>query len=88
MGITDTVTLLKALADQNRLNIVRVIATEDEVCACKIAEDLEINQSTLSHHMKVLCSCGLVASRKEGKWAYYSLDRVVLSYMKNVLGSL
>ncbi|MFR3063393.1 MAG: ArsR/SmtB family transcription factor [Holdemanella porci] len=40
-------------------------------CACVILEELSITQSTLSHHMKLLCDCGLVDSRKDGRWMHY-----------------
>ena len=63
----------KALADPNRLMIVDMLSC-GELCACKILEKFNITQPTLSHHMKILCDCGLVNGRKEGKWTYYSLD--------------
>ena len=39
-----------------------------EKCACKLLEELNISQPTLSHHMKILCDAGIVVGRKEGKW--------------------
>ena len=45
------------------------------MCACKILEGLLISQSTLSHHMKVLINSGLVTSRKDATWIYYSINR-------------
>ena len=65
--------LFKALADTNRLIIVDML-TCGELCACKILEKFNITQPTLSHHMKILCDCGLVSGRKEGKWMYYSIN--------------
>ena len=65
--------LFKALADTNRLMIVDMLSC-GELCACEILEGLGITQSTLSHHMKILCECGLVNSRKDGKWTHYSLN--------------
>lgn len=66
------VMIFKALGDTTRLQIVLML-TKGEMCACKILERFEITQPTLSHHMKILCDCGLVTVRKEGKWSYYSL---------------
>ncbi len=37
-------------------------------------EALDISQSTLSHHMKILCDSGVVASRREGKWTHYAIS--------------
>lgn len=58
--------LRKVLADENRLAIVRMVGNCGEVCACDLLADLNISQPTLSHHMKVLCSCGIVRCRQEG----------------------
>ena len=69
----ENVVLFKALADKNRLMIVDMLSC-GELCACMILEKYNISQPTLSHHMKILCDCGLVNGRKEGKWTYYSLN--------------
>ena len=62
----------KALADENRIHILKMLST-GEKCACQLLEELNISQPTLSHHMKILCDAGIVASRKEGKWMYYGI---------------
>jgi ArsR family transcriptional regulator len=53
-----------------------------ELCACMILEKFKMSQSTLSHHMKLLCECGLVKGREQGKWTYYSLDTDMVSNTK------
>ena len=63
-------TVFKALGDENRIRILKLLHG-GEKCACKLLEELEISQSTLSHHMKILCDAGIVHSRKDGKWTYY-----------------
>lgn len=65
--------IFKAIGDENRLQILALLRN-GERCACKLLEDLEISQSTLSHHMKLLCDAGLVKGRKEGKWVHYSIE--------------
>jgi len=77
----------KALADENRLMIVDMLSS-DELCACKILEKFKITQPTLSHHMKILCDCGLVNGRKEGKWMYYSLDKKKVKEFRKFLRSV
>lgn len=77
----------KALADINRLMIVDMLSC-GELCACKILEEFEITQPTLSHHMKTLCDCGLVNGRKDGKWMYYSLVDENVRKLKNFLCSV
>ena len=63
----------KALSDPNRLRIIQLL-THGEHCGCGLLEQMRITQPTLSHHMKTLEGCGLVSSRKKGKWNHYSLN--------------
>lgn len=66
--------IIKALSDVNRLLIIKKLS-DGELCACKILEEFNIKQPTLSHHMRVLSECNLINLRKEGKWTHYSLNR-------------
>ena len=65
--------VFKAFCDENRVHILRML-TSGEKCACKLLEELNVTQPTLSHHMKILCDSGIVVARKEGKWMYYSIS--------------
>ncbi len=65
--------IFKAFCDENRLRILELLRS-GEKCACKLLEELHISQSTLSHHMKLLCDAGVVQGKKEGKWVHYSID--------------
>ena len=76
---------LKALADPNRLMIVEMLSA-GELCACSLLEGLEISQPTLSHHMRILCECGLVFGRPVGKWMYYSLNEAAINELIRYLG--
>ena len=64
--------VFKALSDENRIRILRLLHG-GEKCACKLLEELDISQPTLSHHMKILCDAGIVTGLKEGKWIHYSM---------------
>ena len=68
----DNARVFKAFCDENRLRILELLRS-GEKCACILLEDLQITQSTLSHHMKILCDSGVVQGRKVGKWVYYSI---------------
>ena len=70
---TEAAKVFKDFCDENRLQILALLRT-GEKCACKLLDDLHITQSTLSHHMKLLCDAGVVQGRKEGKWVHYSID--------------
>lgn len=83
----ENIGLFKALADINRLMIMDMLSC-GELCACKILEKFNITQPTLSHHMKILCDCGLVNGRKEGKWTHYSLNDGKVQDFKNFLNSI
>ena len=72
--LTEQGVLFKALADPARLSIIATLArSEHEVCVCDITDGLELNQSTVSHHLKLLKEAGLVTSERRGTWGYYSL---------------
>ena len=79
--------LFKALSDGNRLIILEMLS-RGETCACRLLEALDVTQPTLSHHMKILCGCGLVTARKSGQWSYYSLNREKLDEVRSYLSSL
>lgn len=66
--------VFKAFCDENRLKILEMLRS-NEKCGCVLLEDLKISQSTLSHHMKILCDSEIVHSRKEGKWTYYTISK-------------
>lgn len=65
--------MFKALCDENRIRIIRLLQ-QGEKCACRLLDEMKISQPTLSHHMKILCDSGLVVCRKEGKWMHYSIS--------------
>ena len=68
-----TALIFKAFCDENRIRIIKLLRT-GEKCACKLLEELNVTQPTLSHHMKILCDSGVVIGRKEGKWTHYSIS--------------
>jgi ArsR family transcriptional regulator len=66
--------LFKALADPARVAILATLArTDHEICVCDFTSGLALNQSTVSHHLKLLKDAGLVTSVRRGTWGYYSL---------------
>ena len=69
----ELVDCLKALSDYNRLKIVKMLKN-GELCGCRLLTEFNFTQPTLSHHMKLLCDCGLLNDRKEGKWHHYSIN--------------
>lgn len=65
--------VFKALGDEKRLRILELLQN-GEKCACILMADMNIPQSSLSYHMKVLCESGIVQGRLDGKWTHYSIS--------------
>ena len=67
--------IAKALGDPIRLQLVDVLRKHaGKVCVCELVPLFDIAQSTLSHHLKVLRSAGIVDSERQGLWAYYYVN--------------
>ncbi len=83
----DIALVFKALCDENRIRIMKLLRT-GEKCACKLLEELNISQPTLSHHMKILCDAGIITGRKEGKWTYYAICCDGVSLVRELMKEL
>ncbi len=77
----------RALSDPNRLQIIHFL-TYGELCAMELLEQMQIAQSTLSHHMKTLVDSGLVTMRKTAKWSHYSLNCDQWTAFRNYIESI
>ena len=66
--------IFKILGDKTRIKQLSLLAAEEELCVCDIAESLQMGQSAISHQLRVLRAARLVKFRKAGKEAFYSLD--------------
>ena len=79
--------IFKAFCDPNRLKILDILKS-GEHCACKLLDILEVSQSTLSHHMKILADGKIVNVRKDGKWSHYSLSdegiQLIITYLQQL----
>ncbi|NML49005.1 helix-turn-helix transcriptional regulator [Streptomyces sp. R302] len=66
---------VKGIADPTRLQILSVLlaAPDGEACVCDMTPLLDLAQPTVSYHMKILVSTGLVSRRKRGTWAWYAV---------------
>jgi len=66
--------VFKALSDRNRLRIVHMLGRKS-LCVCEITYILQLSQSTVSGHLRVLKESGLADDQKNGLWVEYSLNR-------------
>lgn len=82
MDFDTSAELFKALADPNRLKVLKLLASPPandcaqpgSVCACDLEGQLGLSQPTVSHHMKLLVRAGFVTATKRGKWMDYALN--------------
>lgn len=73
MALREYERVMKSAADPTRVRILKLLEG-GEMCVCQIIAVLELNQSTISKHLFLLKTSGLVRERREGKWVHYSLD--------------
>lgn len=71
--------VFKAMGDPTRIQILRMLAENGEMCVCKITDQLSMTQSSVSHHLSALKNADLVTARRKGQWSYYALCSGTLS---------
>jgi ArsR family transcriptional regulator len=76
-----------ALADETRVKIVEMLSHKER-CVCELEQVLDVAQSRLSFHIKVLKDAGLIADRKEGRWMFYNLQRETLDQIADYTRSV
>lgn len=79
--------VFKAFCDPNRLQILELLRS-GEKCSCVLLDSLQISQSTLSYHMKILCDSGVVVGRADGKWTHYGISPAGSEAAKQLLALL
>ncbi|MEV0108200.1 metalloregulator ArsR/SmtB family transcription factor [Nocardia sp. NPDC050799] len=80
-------TVFKALSDPVRLRLLSSIASRSgmEACVCDLSEGIDLTQPTISHHLKVLRSAGLLTSERRASWVYYRVVRQALQRVSDAL---
>ena len=81
-GSRETALVFRALADENRLRILKAISHMGELCECSIVPVFGLSQPTVNYHLKVLREAGLVQSERRGQWVYHQVNQ------KAVLGAV
>jgi DNA-binding transcriptional ArsR family regulator len=83
-----TVEVFKAFADPIRLELLAQIAARGPLCVCHLQDDLPYSQSRISKHLAVLRRAGLVTTRREGTWVYYSVEDQALEVAREFIDQL
>lgn len=80
--------IFKALSDERRLRILELLHG-GEKCTCVLTDEVNMPQSSLSYHMKILCEAGIVKGREDGKWTHYQISKQgsenIISLLKDII---
>jgi ArsR family transcriptional regulator, arsenate/arsenite/antimonite-responsive transcriptional repressor len=79
--------MFKALGDPVRLRLLSLIASHPggQACVCEISPTFDVSQPTISHHLKLLRSAGLLDCERRGTWVYYWVVPSALQQLSSVL---
>jgi len=76
--------ILKALADKNRIRIIKMLQKKS-LCVCEIKDVLNLANSTVSKHLSILREAGLIVDWKDGKWINYKINPEPEALVSNAL---
>lgn len=80
--------LLKAVAHPVRLQLLSIIRSSDEVCACDLYAPVGLTQPTVSHHLKLLTDAGLLTRTQRGTWAWFQVNEDRMGDIREVFAEL
>ena len=86
-GADELAVKLKALSDPVRLRLLSVVASHagGEACVCELSVGIDLSQPTISHHLKILRTAGLLDSERRGSWVYYRVVADALQQLSLLL---
>ncbi|MEH7273930.1 ArsR/SmtB family transcription factor [Neobacillus vireti] len=71
----------KAIADKKRLQIMNILTREGAMCVCDLAPMVDMAQSKLSYHLKILLDAKIITKETRGTWSYYELNQEELNHL-------
>jgi ArsR family transcriptional regulator, arsenate/arsenite/antimonite-responsive transcriptional repressor len=71
----------KAIADKKRLQIMNILTEKGEICVCDLAPLMDMPQSKLSYHLKVLLEANIITKEARGTWSYYRLNQNEINHL-------
>ncbi|MFG1697216.1 ArsR/SmtB family transcription factor [Nonomuraea sp. NPDC049309] len=86
----DLAALLKAVADPVRLRLLSMIGSHagGEACVCDLTDAFDLTAPTISHHLKVLRTAGLIDGERRGTWVYYRIIPEVVNKLGRLFAPL
>lgn len=85
--MTNVVAFSRALADETRWRIVRLVMDE-ALCVCELADILEMPQSSVSSHVQIIRKAGLLENEKCEKWTYFRIGKGYLPLLRAMAKAL
>jgi ArsR family transcriptional regulator len=83
----ELVAIARALGDPTRVRIVAALRN-GELCVCELVDALDISQSSLSSHLQICRQAGVLTTRKESRWIYYSLSTRYAPLIETIFSEL
>ena len=83
-----TLEAFRALAHPIRLELIAHVAARGPLCVCHLEDALPYTQPKISKHLAVLRQAGLLRSRREGSWVYYTVDSEALDAARDFIDQL
>jgi ArsR family transcriptional regulator len=87
MPVNDAVRIFKALADPTRLRIMLLLQVR-ELCVCELTYILGMEQSRVSHHMRILREAGLTEDLRQGRWMIYRIPKGSREFVDGLFADL
>ncbi|MCK4905711.1 winged helix-turn-helix transcriptional regulator [bacterium] len=67
--------VFKAVSDETKLRILKILQERNEICVCEIMQALNISQSRASRNLGILQNAGFITDRRDGLWVFYSINK-------------
>jgi len=73
-GVRDLIKVFKALSDEIRIRMLKLLLERESLCVCEIMQALNISQTRASRNLGILKDVGFLKDEREGLWVHYSID--------------
>ena len=81
----DQTDFFKCLSDPTRLDILKIVLAQGNVCVCEITEALNLSQPKISRHLALLRNLSILLDQRKGQWVYYRLNPELPEWANAVL---
>ena len=85
--VRELIAIARALSDPTRIRVMAALRN-GELCVCELVDALDISQSSLSSHLQICRQVGVLTTRKEGRWIYYSLSARYAPLIERIFSEL